>query len=467
MKRKYKYLRIVIVLVLCLLLFKAVLFLLAKPKLDIDYIAKINALSRPVDYNPNKDGFKYLVNASELYIKAPIGINWELWPHEMNDVSLSLLKQWIADNFEALDTFKKATECSYMWIQLDSAPLGGIKTSVKLPQNESNIRKCLLWHAKLKASMGDFKGTLEDMVALWKNGNRHINPNYPLSLQVSGLSDRENIINVAVKILDIYRPAEPDLQMWQQQWAEQFNLDSYVPGLEAEKLSCYDKIQRAFVHKRDGSGRMYWRYLTRYLHLCHCEDSDSIFDILLIPTTGSTASEVYFQVDSMITRYNEIVRQYPWDVRYREQKYIKFQETYNKTHILEQFIPSMLHSFTLFYHRVNMKQDALITILAILRFQSQHGQYPSNLEEIVQEGFLPDLPRDVFSRGPLLYNSFNDDFELYSVGRDFADDGGKIYQAGYEIAGSPYGDEVFWPPLRQGRKNLKFIKMKELSDDGR
>lgn len=461
MEKKLRTFLIVSIVIVAILVVKAILFFTAKPKIEVDYLAKINALSKPLDYDPNEDGINYLKKASEFYVRAPATMSWELWPHEMNYAEISLLRQWLAANSKAFNAFRKASESSYVWIELKRNSGSSRTDSSKWPENEIDVRRCLFWHAKLKAFEGNFEATLENLLTAWRVGTKYAHPNYPLGIQTSALLERQDVLDTAMDIVDVYRPPSADLGKWQRQLQKQFELDSYIPGLEAEKLDCYDRIQRSFVHKSNGTGRVYWRYLREFVP--PCEDT-GILNMLLILIAGPTESQVYARVDSMITRYKDLVIQPPWEIRYPEQQYVKFQETYNKMPGLFDYFVTPLHSFTIFYHRVKMRQDALITILATLRFNTQYGRYPYNLGELVQEGLLTDLPRDPFSRGPLMYNQLDDDFELYSIGPDFSDDSGKLFQGGNVLTGAPYGDEVFWPPLRKGRKNVKVLDMRTFDD---
>jgi hypothetical protein len=96
MRKRPRIFLIVSVIIAAILAVKAILFFTAKPKIDVDYPAKINTLSKPLDYDPNKDGFKYLIKASDLYIKAPLLSGKTLWPNEMDETDLSVLKTWVA-----------------------------------------------------------------------------------------------------------------------------------------------------------------------------------------------------------------------------------------------------------------------------------------------------------------------------------------------------------------------------------
>ncbi|GAG37786.1 unnamed protein product, partial [marine sediment metagenome] len=97
--------------------------------------------------------------------------------------------------------------------------------------------------------------------------------------------------------------------------------------------------------------------------------------------------------------------------------------------------------------RIKTGRQALLTVLAIMRYEKEKGQYPASLDELVEAGYLKKLPMDPHSDGPLIYRRTNGGFLLYSFGMDLTDDGGKL---GLGSQGTPRmwadnGDWVFWP----------------------
>ncbi|MCP3904157.1 MAG: ADP-ribosylglycohydrolase family protein [Planctomycetes bacterium] len=73
-----------------------------------------------------------------------------------------------------------------------------------------------------------------------------------------------------------------------------------------------------------------------------------------------------------------------------------------------------------------MDSEATVIMLAIERFENQHGRPPAALEELVPE-FLPAVPTDPLHGGPFGYRLLADDpagraFVLYSFGADGNDD---------------------------------------------
>ncbi len=86
--------------------------------------------------------------------------------------------------------------------------------------------------------------------------------------------------------------------------------------------------------------------------------------------------------------------------------------------------------------------QALITTLSIIRYHNDKNDYPETLSQLIMTGYLKKLPKDPFSNKPLVYKRTQQGFILYSLGGDFADDGGKYSKSGYSEQG---GDHVFWP----------------------
>jgi len=86
---------------------------------------------------------------------------------------------------------------------------------------------------------------------------------------------------------------------------------------------------------------------------------------------------------------------------------------------------------------------ATVTVLAIKRWKLEMGMYPESLQALLDDGYLKELPMDPYSDGILNYQKRGDDFILYSLWRDFDDDGGVIDPQ--NKMGEGGGDYVFWP----------------------
>jgi hypothetical protein len=92
--------------------------------------------------------------------------------------------------------------------------------------------------------------------------------------------------------------------------------------------------------------------------------------------------------------------------------------------------------------------------LAIRDFRSEHGRLPDKLEDLVP-AFLPQLPRDLYGGGPLIYRRKESDFELYSVGRDTVDNGGKFDSTlYYNVSGIDLDLTMVKPRGRWSRRGI-------------
>jgi competence protein ComGC len=118
--------------------------------------------------------------------------------------------------------------------------------------------------------------------------------------------------------------------------------------------------------------------------------------------------------------------------------------------LLEYTIPAAERISERLYQSKALHQ-ATIAILAIHRWNLDKGEYPANLDELVEEGFLKELPMDPYSDKSIIYKKTEEDFVLYSIGRNFKDDGGQIFEENgnvHEWGQREGGDAVFWPVIR-------------------
>lgn len=98
-----------------------------------------------------------------------------------------------------------------------------------------------------------------------------------------------------------------------------------------------------------------------------------------------------------------------------------------------------LQTYTL---RANV--EAVVTIIAILRYYQDTGRYPENLNRLITAGYLEKLPIDPYSDEPIVYKRERDGFVLYGFGRNFRDDGGEVFDNVWQGT-KERGDMVLWP----------------------
>jgi len=74
--------------------------------------------------------------------------------------------------------------------------------------------------------------------------------------------------------------------------------------------------------------------------------------------------------------------------------------------------------------RVRQAERNLHVAFALAAYRADSGRYPGKLDELVPK-YLPEVPGDLFSGGPLIYRPEKDAYLLYSVGPNGADEDGR------------------------------------------
>jgi hypothetical protein len=97
--------------------------------------------------------------------------------------------------------------------------------------------------------------------------------------------------------------------------------------------------------------------------------------------------------------------------------------------------------------RFRADHEATLVALALKQYHAEVGEYPADLESLVDVAYIDRVPVDPYSDNSLIYKCFGDEFLLYSVGPDFVDDGGKpgVDDEGRPKTWADSGDRVFWP----------------------
>ncbi|MFZ2149015.1 MAG: hypothetical protein WAV28_17535, partial [Sedimentisphaerales bacterium] len=299
-----------------------------------------------------------------------------------------------------------------------------------------------------EAYRGDVKAALNDSIALVKYGS-HLHGHGLLVEQLVGIAI-EALANKTIFMLLEQLDVPPDvLKNTQQELESQFSKQKTIVSLEAEKAFWYDQIQRTFTDDGQGHGRM----LARGLPYVFTDDwMENLWRF--VSFNYPDRQEMTSKIDEYFRRFAEIPAETPWDLR---DEAIDEQEQNEEVHIA----PLMLKITIPAYRRVSqiawrMKtgRRALLTILAVMRYEKEKAQYPASLDELVAADYLKELPRDPYSDGPFVYKRTDEGFLLYSLGTDLTDDGGKLAlgKDGKPRMWADDGDWVFWPVAKSQEK---------------
>jgi len=458
-KKKLRYFMIVSAIVLAALIVKAVLFFTANPKITVDYVAEYNKISRPQNYNPNDNAAPYYQKAFDAFVAMPDELRkpYINWPADFNDIEQALLEKWLISNTLAFEYFREALNKAYYWIERKSEEDNYIG-SMRFPDSVQlrELTEALGWNAKLKATKGQFQIAFENILGCHRAGKHKCRPNLLLMEQHIGLRIKQDAVHVAMVILDKSKVDNKALEFLQDTLQQELDKDTYVPGSQAEKLFHYDTLQRTFLDNGKGTGRLWWRI--GYDLIIPVAGESEIYKrkIMLSCFTGPTRKQVAEQIEQTSALFNHVITKTPWQIKDEGRDYFREIENINKRHFSLKILDiGIIDPKSIFYsyHKTRTQTDALIAVLAILRYKADTGQFPESLDELVPTGYLQSAPMDPYSSGPLVYKLTEDNFKLYSVGKDFEDNGGLTSDTYALIpvwSGSGVGrpDILYWPVKR-------------------
>jgi hypothetical protein len=450
------------------------------PQVTVNYYTEYNKISKPNGFDPNDNADELYKKAGEVYVpptelaahaknKEFVGLNendkvlkeWLKNNHPsmeysaINESEKAALREWIEKNAECMKYIEEGNKKRFFWAEEDENRNDDVIQPGNLgPKNINEIILVFEQRSKVAAMDGHFDDALTALIECWKIGQHYTNPNLFWTQQASGMFVKEHALDMSLKILDCFNLDINDLQLWQERWQKVFDEDKYRLGFKTHRLFWYDYVQRNFVYHPEGKGRLDRKKAENFYCLCgHGIDPRRSCEI------GPTSKEVLEIVEYACKHYESYEDETPWFWYYPEQKFQREIEEWKAKHpIPDIFVPN-IRPYWFYYHRLKAKSEALVTVIALQRYKIDHGHYPKNLGALM--GYVTKTPKDPFSGEFLVYHWLVDDFELYSVGPDFNDDGGKRSQIGNPLTGIGKGDDVFWPPFRKNRENIKFYSQRE------
>jgi len=456
----FKIALIIVSLLLALLVLKAVLMITAKPTISFDYVAELNQISKPTNYDPSENAALDYQKAINSLVEEPqqivsTSINW---PSDMNDRELNVLKQYVNSNNEALEHLKRGSLKPYCWTK-DFYP----DNNLAKPQpafKATGIRKLTdlnILNAKLNAINNQSNDVVNNLIITFRLGSHFMGPKSTF-YQIMGIAVKSLTIRHTFIILDRSRFDPKTLKYFQEQLQLDFNKNENDLNFRCEKLLIYDFIQRVFTNDGRGNGHLIPRLIAKWVILVYSTPgrektkAEIAWDrkrrlheyatIIWKAFIGPDKQQTTAMTDRFLSYCEAIKNKTPWQFHSEGITLQKQIERMIESYYVLQIEGYGYHRLIEMYQRCKAKESALITTISLLRYKADKGQLPENLDILVATGYLKELPMDPYSDEPLVYKSFGNDFVLYSLGADFDDDGGTPSKWG---EGEQGGDQVFWP----------------------
>ena len=379
--------------------------------------------------------------------QAPPGAFTELNPYEKR-----MLTRWLEDNENAWHEFVAGSLKGYCHRKYDSLGPDDSLLSLLMPHLSPlrALARVGMGRAELAAQEGRNSEVLDNCLTVIRAGKHWQIKEATLVEQLIGSSlSRMGCLNLLSTIArhDI---SPDDLQRIHQELSA-LHADGYpLMGIAGERLFFLDIVQRTFTEGGPGGGHILPRSL--------------VLQGLAEPITWGNGpylnqgmflggTLIHAGRDETTAMFNRLygmndkdMTMTPYELHACERKTVDEEIMDLPRHrfwLVRILMPALERAGALGF-RGKAEYEATLTVLALMRWQLDKGQYPQELTELLATGDLRNLPDDPYGPGPLRYQRRADDFVLYSLGADFDDDGG-LENSDQWGEGEEGGDRVFWP----------------------
>jgi len=445
----------VIGVMILLLIVQLVLFVTGKPDISIDYVARFNEMARPVADDS--------LNAAPFYEKAVELVTEE--PKDLEKLRKKGLKEltaderakvveWINSNKEALEQVRLGNKKPYCWKEYRSE--SGELIGILMPGlgASRDLGRALSWRALILAEEGKYEESFEDIKSCYKFG-RHLKGGPTLIEQLVGMAMENMATDTLRRVLDENDINFTTLADMQRGYGKMIAGERFTADVKWERLLIYDEIQRCYTGKRLGGLRAGKFCLAGVGRIMTLADGDEGLGILarlsLVPYAHPNREECRVMADRYYSFWEEIAQKSPAQIRAEGIDVGKRSDEMVKGNILLEILAPALRRMCEHGYKNRVDVEATGVVLAVLRYERENKDYSESLAALVEVGLLKEIPIDPFSDKPLVYRKGEDGFMLYSVGKNFIDDGGVrgVYEGTNKNPSAQLwvdnGDAVFWP----------------------
>ncbi len=419
-------------------------------KVTHNYVSKFIELSKPDAYDFREDA-RVQYSKANLFLKEIPKELEELrkcYPTQWSREELTMAEAWILSNTQTLNLIEKGTQKPYYWVGYLRR---SNRFSSRMPVLTPNLYKmkhiifALCMRAMLKTSQGQFDQGFSDIETCSQLGS-HLVANKDSLTKLYGWACYSFTVKAMRMILSHENIDSKFLKNLQNQFEILTEQENFEFDLTGERFLLLDAIQCLFTDDGQGGGRIPRCFFRkRYLQGGKFEYIQPIFSLIeksnIKECKRLERRETTAQVEIYCDILEKVFSLSPWQYE-RDYDGLKtsIEQIKKENPIIKTFSVNPQLLFISWRARIDL--DALITILAILRYKEDTQQYPDSLLELVVKGYIEAVPDDPYGDGQIIYKQTDNGFLLYSLGVDFDDDGGKPYKS---TEGKMDGDDIFWP----------------------
>jgi hypothetical protein len=377
--------------------------------------------------------------------------------NELTVEQKDIILRWVSEHNDVLELVIEGSRKPHCWRTYQSGAENPDEMIGILMPDLSEFKgfaRALRFRALFNAEQGRYEKAFDDLKACYRLG-QHLRGDRTLIEQLVGLAIEAMSIQAVQDIVSSYEIDSAILAEVQRSIEQIVAEEDFIISFKVEKLCMYDEIQRCFTSDRFGKGHL---YLPRFTKIragdagYRGEPEDIIIEAFFSARflLGHPNKEETLNTFNKVCDFYENLKQksaFKLHIEFSRTNR-RFEEIIKGNYFLEMFTPALWKVLEI-NQRHPTSINGTLTLIAVLRYKADKGQYPQSLSQLVVAGYLKELPVDTFSDKLLVYKQTGDDFVLYSFGTNCVDDGGK---PGRDNKGNvkmwkDEGDAVFWPVL--------------------
>jgi hypothetical protein len=449
------------IITICFIVY-VVWFMSGKPVITTDYVAELNRINRPVT-DETLNAAPLYHKAARVFEKVPKDISELLRKQydEFTPEEKQFVAKWLTDNQEILELVVAGTQRPYYWRTYVNRHKQKTSEmiSILLPHFNGfvNLARTLRWRARLRAEQGRYEDAFNDVKSCYRFGH-HLKGEKFFMEQLTAFSVEKRATQTLRDILSEHKIDAATLATLQKDYEQMIADENFVLGLEAEKMSLFDEIQRCFTADGRGGGHLYIKRIREIAEPFDWSGADSwlVTNFVRVLFTHPNKQQTLTSANKFYDYIQEVTLKTPARIRIEQIDIDQELQRLTSDNVLFSiFLPGFERIIEYSYQN---KADvrATLSIIAILRYKQDTGVYPEHLEQLVADAYLKELPIDPYTDEPLVYRRTADNFILYSLGHNFKDDGGKpeIDRKGRPRLWDYEADAVFWPVCKQKPSKL-------------
>lgn len=426
-------------------------FFSGRPVITTNYVEELNRLTRPtVEAEQNAE--PYYRKAAEAYVKCETEAHRS--PQSIPLAALSpdekeSIRKWLEDNAESIEAAAAGSKMPYYAPTYETQGDTSEMIAVLMPHlsDYCNLGRAMLWKARLAAAEGDMESAVTWLGTAWLFG-KHLTGDRTLIEQLVAFSIEANTAETVRLILAEGGLDGAALEHMQETFGGLVTDDCFLVSFAGEKMFMYDEIQRSFTSSRLGKSHLYVRRIGHVAPLLSAP-ADASWPRMLwkVLFTHPSKEDTLAAGEAFYGCWDWLRVMTPYEQKQGETELIaEIDHLTNRNLFLNMLAPAFGKVIAT-SHQIKADAEATLAVLGVSKYKQQNGEYPASLRAAAEAGYLAAVPMDPYSDEPLVYRRTDRGFTLYSVGPDFADDGG---EPGLNADGKPRlwadkGDTVFWP----------------------